>query len=208
MIRSLIRALLFEEYFISNDRDPDEFTVAVPNGYVYVKFMPDIQRFRMRGYIGDSDSMEPAKTFTAYTNLETKGSTKSVVFKLPGTPMTSEFNDGDRTSIARVGRNVLMQVYNGSDPSRPLLRDLLESHTADLLVQTGDGFDIRPPRISREERAEYNREINDLYAANNEIKDYITAYPGMASDPDVVAEMQRIRDRVAEISRLLNIRVS
>ena len=209
---SLIRSLLSEEYAIAQ-RDtyaPEEFIYNTDSGtgQVVVGFFPDIGRFRMRGYILDRSRHTNYVPFESYTTLETKGSVKTVVFKLPGTPMTSPFNDGDRTSVARIGRNALIAYYDGSSPSRPPLVDLIEQHSPDVLVQTASGFDTRPPRVSREEREALKQEIEALYDENNEISDYIESFPAMASDPDITARRQEIRDRVSEIAIRLNLKIT
>jgi len=207
---SLIKALLSEEYGIARDTTlaPNEHAVNPGSGPVVIGFFPDIGRFKMRGFIFDRARHTNYIPFEAYTTLEVKGGAKTVVFKLPGNPMTSEFNDGDRTSVARIGRNALMLVYDGSSATRPLLRDLIEEHSPDVLVQTASGFDTRPPRVSREERETLRREIEALYNENNEISEYIAEFPAMADDPDVSARVQEIRARVADIALRLNIRVT
>ena len=208
---SLIRSLLSEEYAIAQ-RDtyaPEEFIYNTDSGtgQVVVGFFPDIGRFRMRGYILDRSRHTNYVPFEAYTTLEMKGGAKTVVFKLPGTPMTSPFNDGDRTSVARIGRNALITYYDGSSPSRPPLIDLIEQHSPDVLVQTATGFDTRPPRISREDKRQLEQEIEALAAERQEIDEYIADFPGMRNDPEILSSIERIRDRVAEIAAMLNIRV-
>lgn len=207
---SLIRSLLSEEYGIARDTtlEPNEHVVDPGSGPVVIGFFPEIGRFKMRGFIFDPSRHENYIPFESYTTLDVKGGAKTVVFKLPGNPMTSEFNDGDRTSIARIGRNAMMLVYDGSSPSRPRLRDLIDQHSPDVLVQTASGFDTRPPRVSREEREALKQEIEALYDENNEISDYIESFPGMASDPDIAARRQEIRDRVSEIAIRLNLKIT
>ncbi len=215
-----LRVLLSEEYYIDPARkEPDEYEVAVGDkGYAFISFRPDVGRFRFRGWLwyplkmggspADEQELESqGKYFESFSSVEQVGNNPDdvrLLFKLPGDPMTSEYDKGDRTSVANAARAAVVEVFDGGPPANESWRDIVANkHVRDRLQTTPTGLTVAPPRMTREDKQALSDELAQLQADSQRITDLLRVFPGQARNPAVANEINRISARIQEISNLL-----
>jgi len=219
-MRYSLKSLLLEEYYVEPSRkEPEEYEVEVGNkGYAFISFKPDIGRFRFRGWLWYPEKMgsnpndykdleENGKYFESLSSIEQVGNDRSdmrLLFKLPGDPMTSDFDKGDRTSVANAARQAVKDVFDGGPPANESWRDIIATkHVTDRLQPTPSGMAVAPPRMTREEKQTLVDELGQLQASSQQIADMLRVFPGQARNPDVANELNRISSRIQEISHQL-----
>lgn len=214
----LLRSILLKEEYGVNlaARETGEFKFDVERDWhidqVFIVFKEDIGRFRLRGILRviDDDTGEVKKSvpFEALSMIDSSG---NLSFKVPGTPLMSSLDEGDRLSISRLGKEAVRQVYTGATPNRPSIRDIISSgkHTTDRLVQTSaDEFTVVPRAISNQERYELNQELGELEEENENLEFIAQNLPGTTRTIQYMEARSRVDERLKEIRRLLRIQQS
>ena len=206
--------LLNEEYGVNLAvREQGEFKVDIErdwhNDQVFIIFKEDIGRFRLRGILRirdeDTDAVTKSVPFEALSTIDSSG---NLSFKVPGTPLMSSLDEGDRLSISRLGKEAVRQVYTGETPNRPSVRDIILTgrHTTDRLVQTAaDQFTVVPRAISNQERFELNQELTELEEENENLEFIAQNLPGTTRTIQYMEARSRVDERLKEIRRLLRI---
>jgi hypothetical protein len=219
-MRYSLKSLLLEEYYVEPSRkEPEEYEVEVSNkGYAFISFKPDIGRFRFRGWLWYPEKMggspndykdleDNGKYFESLSSIEQTGNDPGntrLLFKLPGDPMTSDFDKGDRTSVANAARQAVQDVFDGGPPANESWQDIVATkHIKDRLQPTPSGMAVSPPRMTRDEKQVLMDELGQLQVSSQQVADMLSIFPGQARNPAVANELNRISARIQEISRLL-----
>jgi hypothetical protein len=118
--------------------------------------------------------------------------------------MTSEFDKGDRASVANAARQAVQDVFDGGPPANESWRDIVSTkHVKDRLQPTPAGMAVAPPRMTRDEKKALMDELSQLQAASQQVAEMLRVFPGQARNPAVANELNRISTRIQEISHLL-----